>query len=513
KAVPNGTGVLLIGADISNCVVGGVRDGAGNVISGNSGDGVRLDGGSAVRIQGNLIGAAANGADALPNGEGIAIVNASNNLVGSIDGGGANLVAFNRSHGVSVRTGNATATGNQILSNRIHSNDDASQSIPPRASRQINVKPINDLDDVDGGPNNGQNFPIIIRHTIDRNAAAGTTSGTIEGGLNSTPSTAFTLQFFYLGADCELLGTTTVQTDSGGNVLFTFPFSSQRQLTGGYFTATATDPAGNTSEFFPEKGPVELANISTRAFVGTNENIPIAGFIVRSTIEKRLLIRALGPSLNVQGQLADPKIQVFNASQALIAENDDWASSVQDTEIRFTGLAPSREREAAVIVRAPAGNYTAQLRGADGGTGVGLIEVYDLNDTPTATSGRLANISTRGFVGKNDDVLIAGVIAFGNAAQRVIVRAIGPDLVRHGVRDALEDPTLELYDAAGTLVASNDNWRDRQEAEITGTQLAPQRDREAAIVATLIPSVYTAVVRGKGGTTGTALVEVYDLTN
>lgn len=174
------------------------------------------------------------------------------------------------------------------------------------------------------GRTTGRTSRSSSRQTSDPDAAPGTTKATLEGGLNSTPSTRFTLQFFYLGTGCELLGTSELETDRAGNVSFTFPFSSPRQLAGGYFTAIATDAAGNSSEFFPGNGGVVLANISTRALVGTNANIPIAGFIVRSPVEKRVLIRALGPSLNVSGFLADPKIQVFDSNQTLVAQNDDW---------------------------------------------------------------------------------------------------------------------------------------------------------------------------------------------
>ncbi len=510
RAVRNLSGVqLFVGVNVTGCLIGGTAAGAGNVISGNAIAGVQMGNASGVTIQGNFIGTSATGLDPVPNAKGIEMFGSSQNLVGGLDANAGNLIAFNVSNGISIRE---SGTGNRILSNRIFANDDVSRDRPPRASRQIALKPINDLNDLDGGPNNGQNFPIITRQTSDPDAAPGTTKGTLEGGLNSTPSTRFTLQFFYLGDDCELLGTSEVETDRAGNVLFAFPFSSPRQLAGGYFTAIATDQSGNSSEFFPENGGVVLANISSRAFVGTSENIPIAGFIVRSPVDKRVLIRALGPSLNFSGVLADPKLQVFDANQTLVAENDDWMLSGQETEIRFTGLAPGHERDAALIVRLPAGNYTAQLRGADGGTGIGLIEMYDVSD-PIATVSRLANISTRASVGKADDVLIAGVIASGNAAQRLAVRAIGPDLSTRGVRDALQDPTLELYDAAGTLLAFNDNWRDDQAQEIEDAQLAPEDTRDAVIVATVIPSNYTAVVRGKAVTTGTALVEVYDLSN
>ena len=154
-----------------------------------------------------------------------------------------------------------------------------------------------------------------------------------------------------------------------------------------------------------------------------------------------------------------------------------------------------------------------QVRGADGGTGLGIVELYDLDSLDPMEqppSGRLVNISTRGLIGADDDVLIGGLIVRGDDGEHVLVRAIGPDLLGQ-VPNALEDPTLELRDASGTLLASNDNWRDEQEAEITATGIAPNDDRDSAVLAALIPGSYTAIVRGAGETSGLALVEIYDL--
>jgi hypothetical protein len=166
--------------------------------------------------------------------------------------------------------------------------------------------------------------------------------------------------------------------------------------------------------------------------------------------------------------------------------------------------------ESAIVISLAAGSYTAQVRGVDGGTGTGIVEVYDLGDFPS-DPGRLVNISTRGLVGVNDDALIGGFIVRGSNAEPVIIRAIGPDLTATGVPGALQDPTLELRDGSGTLVASNNDWRDTQEQEIIGTQIPPNDDRDSAILASLAPGYYTAIVRGRENTTGLALVEFYDL--
>ena len=128
---------------------------------------------------------------------------------------------------------------------------------------------------------------------------------------------------------------------------------------------------------------------------------------------------------------------------------------------------------------------------------------------------KLANLSTRGQVETGNDVLIGGIIVVGSDPQKVIVRAIGPSLGGAGVAGALQDPALELHDGDGTLIASDDNWRDTQEAEIIATGVPPTNDLESAIVATMPASPtgidYTAIVRGVNGTTGVALVEVYAL--
>ena len=231
---------------------------------------------------------------------------------------------------------------------------------------------------------------------------------------------------------------------------------------------------------------------------------------------KNVIIRGLGPSLQVngnaiQGTLTDPTLDLYAAGSSVpLAQNNDWKDT-QAAEISATQLAPSRDAESAIVRTLDPGRYTAILRGRDGGTGIGLIEVYDL-DTPSGT--KLTNISSRGFVGTGDDVLIGGVIAGGGEASatvRVIIRALGPSLDTSGISGAIADPTLEIFDANGVSVGFNDNWRGPQESELVESGLAPDRDPESAIILQLVAGNYTAVLRGKGETTGTALLEVYDM--
>jgi len=252
--------------------------------------------------------------------------------------------------------------------------------------------------------------------------------------------------------------------------------------------------------------PKTLGNISTRLRVGTGDNVLIGGFIISGTQPKKVIVRAIGPSLPVAGKLANPTLELFGPN-GLITSNDDWRESPNKQAIIDSTVPPSHPLESAIVATLPAKNaaYTAIVRGVGGGTGVGLVEVYDLDDTVDST---LANISSRGLVQTGDDVMIGGFIISGTTPKKVIVRAIGPSLP---VTGKLADPTLELFDGNGQRIAMNDNWRQTQEAQIKATGVAPTKDREAAIVATLPPGGTTAIVRGKGGTTGVALVEIYAL--
>ena len=251
----------------------------------------------------------------------------------------------------------------------------------------------------------------------------------------------------------------------------------------------------------------------------------IAGFIVQGSAPKRVLIRAAGPSLTqfgVPNALANPRLELHDTTNT-IGMNNDWQTtqiggvitSDQVAEIQNSGLAPSDPLESALIATLAPGSYSAIVQGVNGGTGVGIVEVYDLS----ATSGSLlANISTRGFVQTGDNAMIGGFIVV-TQPTRVIIRAIGPSLTQFGVPDALANPQLELHDATSTI-AQNDDWQTTQiggiitsdqVAEIQNSQLAPTNPAESAIIATLQPGSYTAIVRGVNNTTGNALVEVYAL--
>ncbi len=258
--------------------------------------------------------------------------------------------------------------------------------------------------------------------------------------------------------------------------------------------------------------PSNLLNISTRLNVQTGDNVLIGGFIVSGTDPKEVLIRGIGPSLTafgIDGALADPVLELHKPDGTIVT-NDNWKAT-QQAAIAATGLAPTEDSESAILATLAPGSYTAILSGKNGGTGVGLVEAYDLDQAAASTFG---NISTRGFVATGDNVMIGGFIVGGGGggASTVVVRAIGPSLTPFGITNALQNPTLELHDSSGALISSNDDWMDGPDHQtISDDGLAPTNPKESALIGILAPGAYTAIVSGVGGTSGVGLVESYNL--
>ena len=257
----------------------------------------------------------------------------------------------------------------------------------------------------------------------------------------------------------------------------------------------------------------KLANISTRVAAGAGDHRLIGGFIISGSASKKVIVRAMGPSLSdygVTSALADPTLELHDSTGAVIATNDNWADT-QQSEVNATGIAPPNELESAIVRTLPPGAYTALVDGKNGGTGTALVEVYDLSPSSNST---LGNISTRGAVGPQSDVMIGGFIVSGTTGlTRVLVRTVAPSLASFGIADAMPDPTLELRDVNGTLIAANDNWREGPELEIQQSKLAPSNDLESAIITSLPSGPYTAVIHERTGQSGVGLFEVYNLQN
>lgn len=276
-------------------------------------------------------------------------------------------------------------------------------------------------------------------------------------------------------------------------------------------TDVAVSPTGvEVKVTGPNPPPPQAQNISTRLSVQGGENVLIGGFIITGPTgtTKHIAVRGIGPSLNSLGiadALADPLLELHESDGSVVT-NDNWQDAANAGDVPDV-LVPKDAHESVIVSDLSAGGYTAIVKGANGETGVGLAEVYDL-DQPSYTN--LANISTRGFVQTGDDVMIGGFIIGGTEPAKVLVRAIGASLANQGVQDPLADPMLEVHDSNGAVI-SNDDWRNTQETEIQATTIPPTDDRESAILGTLSPGNYTAIVRGKNQTSGVALVEVYML--
>ena len=317
--------------------------------------------------------------------------------------------------------------------------------------------------------------------------------------LNLTPQERLDLEAFLL-----TLSGNAVYTDQR----WSNPFSAAGTIT----VINVPPPATPTPSPTATPPPAQSLNISTRLGVGTGDDAMIGGFIIQGNSPKTVLIRGLGPSLSnlgLSGLLLDPVLELRGENGALLFQNDNWKDG-QRSQIEGTPFQPGDDREPVIIATLPPAAYTATLTGKNQTTGMGLLEVYDLDQ---AADAQLANISTRGFVGAQNNVMIGGFILGGNNSTRVAIRGLGPSLSQFGLGNLLADPTLELHDANGTTIIANDDWSDDStSALLLGTNgLAPAAANESAIFTSLPPGSFTAILAGKNGGTGLGIIEVYNL--
>ena len=351
-----------------------------------------------------------------------------------------------------------------------------------------------------GAPDAASNFNAdgTITIVISKSAVGSPLPGDLLGAVNGRTFTGDTPGTGNLERSTALIDHTFVKAQTDNS----YPPATYTVSNNGTCTAPSPTPTATPAAI------AQLLNISTRAHVQTGENVLIGGFIVTGTDPKRVIVRALGPSVPVGGRLANPALDLHDGNTVI--SNDNWRSD-QEAEIQATGLAPQNDLESAIVRTLAPGSYTAVMRGANGSTGIGLVEVYDL--TPNSIS-LLGNISSRGLVETGENVMIGGFIVgpVDHGSPQVVVRAIGPSLASSGVANTLQDPVLELHDQSGTILATNDNWlTDRNSSFVLAAGLAPSDTRESALAITLTPGNYTAIVRGANDTMGVALVEVYNL--
>jgi len=301
----------------------------------------------------------------------------------------------------------------------------------------------------------------------------------------------------------------TTESDSGSYTV---------SITNNGYTV-GSDAAALTVSELPS---TRVINLSTRAQVGTGANILIAGFIINGSTPKQMLIRALGPTLSnysVKNPLADPTLKIVDGAGNTVVTNDDWqsTSNLDDFNTATTKSnaipLPNGSKDAALVTTLNPGGYTALVSGKSGATGIALVELYEVD---TNTSNQLVNISSRAAVGTGDAVTIAGIIVSGSVPKKFLVRAIGPGLQSRGVPGFLADPNFQVVDSASNVVAANDNWETSDtladtKSVTTQVNAVPldAGSKDSALTVTLAPGGYTVVVRGTGGTSGVALVELY----
>jgi plastocyanin len=362
---------------------------------------------------------------------------------------------------------------------------------------------------------------LVFLLAVSPLAGAATIQVQVAGGALSfapdsvTIHTGDTVQWNWFGPGHSVTSGTDGKADGLFNAGihsdgFTFSFTFQNPGTYNYFCGPHYSMGMvGVVQVTAAANPTTLANISTRLPVQTDDNALIGGFIITGSQPKKVIIRAIGPSLSLPGKLSDPVLQLFSGS-TLLESNDNWIDSPNKQAITDSTVAPGNNLESAIVRTLPANgaSYTAVVRGLNNTTGIGVVEAYDLD---LSADSKLANISTRGLVQTDPNVMIAGTIVVGQNSQKVIVRAIGPSL---SISGKLDDPSLELRDSNGALLQANDNWKDSPNKQaIIDSTVPPTHDLESAVVATLPANgaSYTAIVRGVGGTDGIAVVEVYAL--
>ncbi|MES2695792.1 MAG: MBG domain-containing protein [Verrucomicrobiota bacterium] len=331
--------------------------------------------------------------------------------------------------------------------------------------------------------------------------------------LSATASSGLPVTFAVVSGPASLSGATLTLTGAPGSVVV-------RALQPGdadYAAASEVERAFVVTERVLGR----FINFSARARIGTGDGVLIAGFSLGGAAEKPLLVRAVGPGLTafgVAGALANPNIRIVH-NGAIVAENDNWTAIGGGGEIAAVAARvnafplSTASTDAALLTPVPPGTYTAQVSGADGGTGVALTEIYEASGVASATEPCLLNFSVRAEAGAGENMLIVGFVLAGDTPSRVLIRGIGPTLALFGVANAITNPQLSLRDAAGTLLGENDDWNpvDAATAQSAGAFPLPLGSQDAALVLTLNPGAYTVQLASSNSATGIALLEVYEM--
>ena len=339
-----------------------------------------------------------------------------------------------------------------------------------------------------------------VTFTVAVTGSSGTPTGTVD----------------FLDGSSAISGCSAISLSAGAASCSTSSLSAGGHSISAHYSGDATYDAATSNTVTQtvqsvDTDPPRLGNLSTRGDVLSGADVMIGGFVISGSVPKTIVVRAIGPSLAQYGignALSNPTLRLVRSSdQSTVATNDDWGTNANASDISASGFAPSDPRESALLVTLPPGAYTAIVSGVGGATGVGLTEVYEI-DHPEVP---LINISTRGHVGSGTDVMIGGFVVTGSAARKVVVRGIGPSLANYGIPSPLANPKLQLVRMSdGATIAVNDDWGSAPNAgDISASGFAPSDPRESAIMVTLDPGAYTAIVTGSDGGSGTGMVETY----
>lgn len=463
----------------------------------------------------NILNSAIYGSEAQNNGSGGGIYNAGSGSVTITNSTVAENFLVGNGDGSGIANG---STGTVNIFNSTVSRNAADISASPPTAQVFNAG---------AGHINVKSSIIATRsdipfHGLDVSGAFASLGYNLVG-IKDT-STGFTQPTDHTGTLNAPLdpGLDVVLSTYGGPTLTVPLLPGSIAINHGNPNSPPRDQRGYTRNGAPDIGAFELGgaiphtlgNISTRGFVQTGNDVLIAGLIVTGFGQKQVILRALGPTLgqppfNVPNALSNPVLELRDSTGALIVSNDNWGSASNAAAISASGYAPPNSKESAILTKLNPGNYTAIVRGVNNTTGIALAEGYDLDFT---AGSKFDNISTRAFVGTGANVMIAGVIVHGPDSEDVVIRALGPTLSQFGVPNVLADPFLDLRDANGTLIQANNNWGNAANKQaIIDSGLAPPQAAESAILITLSPGNYTAILSGVNSTTGNALLEAYAL--
>ncbi len=358
--------------------------------------------------------------------------------------------------------------------------------------------------------------PVSPSVTVQANSTTVNPGGPAAFTASAAGTAPFAYQWSFNGA--PIPGATSAR----------FVVPAAQSSNAGSYTVTVSNPAGSVAStpvsLAVQALPTRLVNVSSRAQVLAGASPLTVGFVLGGTQSRTVLIRAAGPALTAFGlssPLPHPALTLFSREGYQFGANTGWSSATNASAVAAAAATyafpfATGSADSAILATLAPGAYTAQVVDATGASGTVLLETYQA-DAGFGT-GRLINLSTRANVGTGANVLTSGFVVSGPTAKSFLVRAAGPALGAFGVSNLLAAPVLQIFGSGSSLIASNTGWDKNGQGAVvaaaaaaTGAFAFPAGSADSALVITLPPGPYTAQVSGANGTTGTALVELYEI--